>query len=108
MNKIALKLPGPGNDISPPPDLKKDFVDLASLLTPLLNIIFFLAVFVTFYFLVWAAFSYVIARGQKENLAKARARITWAIIGLMVVLLAFFIAKFVSEAFTPGTGGVPF
>lgn len=106
MNKLALQLPG-GNTISPPADLKKDFVDLASLLSPVLNIIFYIAVFLTFYYLVWGAIAYIMAQGNKENLAKARSRITWALIGLMVTLLAFFIAKFVSENFTP-KGGLPF
>lgn len=107
MNKLALQLPG-GNIVSPPPGLKGDFVDLASLLTPLLNIVFYIAVFLAFYYLVWGALSYIMAQGKKENLAKARARITWAIIGLMITLLAFSIAKYASEIFKPTTGGVPF
>lgn len=106
MNKLALQLPG-GNIVSPPPDLKKDFVDLASLLSPVLNIIFYIAVFLTFYYLVWGALSYIMAQGQKENLAKARSRITWALVGLMVTLLSYFIAKYAAEIFKP-TGGVPF
>ncbi len=103
---LALQLPG-GNTIDPPADLKK-FVDLGSLLTPLLNIIFYIAVFLAFYYLVWGAISYIMAQGKKENLAKARARITWAIIGLMITLLAFSIAKYASEVFKPTTGGLPF
>lgn len=106
MNKLALQLPG-GNIVSPPPDLKKDFVDLASLLSPVLNIIFYIAVFLTFYYLVWGALSYIMAQGQKENLAKARSRITWALVGLMVTLLSYFIAKYAAEIFKP-TGVVPF
>ncbi|OGE28322.1 hypothetical protein A2867_04910 [Candidatus Daviesbacteria bacterium RIFCSPHIGHO2_01_FULL_40_11] len=106
MEKLALQLPG-GNTIPPPTGLKPDFQDLASLITPLLNIIFYLALFLTFYYLIWGALSYIMAQGQKENLAKARARITWALIGLMVTLLAFFIAKFIGEVFTP-KGGLPF
>lgn len=106
MEKLALQLPG-GNIVSPPPDLKKDFVDLASLLSPVLNIIFYIAVFLTFYYLVWGALSYIMAQGQKENLSKARSRITWALVGLMVTLLSYFIAKYAAEIFKP-IGGVPF
>ncbi|OGE18678.1 hypothetical protein A3J19_02695 [Candidatus Daviesbacteria bacterium RIFCSPLOWO2_02_FULL_41_8] len=108
MTKIALKLPGPSNSIDSPQTIQGKFPDLGSLFSGILNIIFYLALFLAFYFLVWGAFSYVMARGQKEGLAKARARITWAIIGMIVTILAFFIAKFVSEAFPPGTGGLPF
>ena len=108
MNKLALTLPG-FSEISAPSGLKPEFVDLASLLSPLLNIVFYIAVFLAFYYLVWGALSYIMAQGKKEDLAKARARITWALIGLMIILLAFFIAKFTSEIFQPILkGGVPF
>lgn len=107
MKYLSLKLPG-GNEILQPKELTdKGFGDLASLLTPILNIAFYVAAFATFYFLVWGAFQYMLAQGKKEDLAKARGRITWAIIGLMVVFLSYFIAKFWAEIFTP-KGGVPF
>lgn len=107
MNKLALQLPGFSPLASPVPSLKPEFTDLASFLSPILNIVFFVAVFLAFFYLVWGAFSYILAQGQKENLAKARARLSWAIIGMIVVLLAFFIAKFVSEILKP-KGGLPF
>lgn len=81
---------------------------LGSLLTGLLNIAFFAAVFLAFLYMVWGAFAYIMAQGKKEDLAKARARLSWAIIGMVVVLLAYSITKFVSEMLTPGTGGLPF
>jgi len=72
-----------------------------------LNIALYIALFIAFYYLVWGAFQYIVASGKKEELAKARARITWALIGLIVVLLAFFIAKFAAEILQP-KGGLPF
>jgi len=83
------------------------FKTLGDLISVLLNIVFYAAGFLAFFYLVWGAFSYIMAQGKKEDLAKARARITWAIIGLIIVFLAFFIAQFVSEIFKP-KGGVPF
>ena len=103
--KIALTLPGTGNIIDSP--VKDKFPDLGSVLSGLLNIIFYVAVFLTFYYLVWGAAAYIMAQGKKEELAKARNRITWAIIGLIVVFLAYFIAKFAGESFAP-KGGLPF
>ena len=67
MNKLALQLPG-GNIVSPPPDLKKDFVDLASLLTPLLNIVIYIAVFLTYYYQVLGELTYIMAQGKKEKM----------------------------------------
>jgi len=81
---------------------------LGSLLSGIVNIIFYVAVFLAFFWLVWGAFAYIMASGKKEDLAKARARITWALIGLSIILLSFFIAKFASEIFRPNIGGLPF
>ncbi len=80
---------------------------LGDLLSVFINIAFFAAVFLSFTYLIWGAISYIMAQGKKEDLAKARARITWAILGLIIVLLAFFVAKFVAEVLQP-KGGVPF
>jgi len=102
--KIAITLPG-GNTIPAPSGLKPDFTDLASFISPLLNIAFFIAVFLAFYFLAWGAYAYIFASGEKENLAKARARIRWAIIGLMVVFVSYLIARYAFEIFRPKGGG---
>lgn len=110
IQQLAIKLPG-GNEVKGPSELTsspRSFTDLSSFISPLLNIIFFIAVFWAFYYLVWGAFQYIVAGGKKEELAKARSRITWALIGLIIIFLAFFVAKFVSEIFPPGKGGLPF
>ncbi len=109
--KLALTLPGtsiPGSNNIIDSPVKEKFTDLAGVLTGILNIVFYAAAFIAFFFLIWGALAYIMAQGQKENLAKARARITWAIIGLVVTILAFAVAKFASEIFKPTTGGLPF
>lgn len=103
---LALKLPG-NNTIDPPAGADK-YTNLAGFISPLLNIAFYVGMFLVFYFLVWGAFQYMMAGGNKEELAKARSRITWAIVGLMIILLAFSITKFAAEIFPPGIGGLPF
>ncbi|MBI2039676.1 hypothetical protein HYT18_01260 [Candidatus Microgenomates bacterium] len=82
--------------------------NLGAVLSGLLNITFFIAVFMTFYWLVWGSFQYILAQGEKEKLARARERIKWAIIGLLVVLMSYSFARFASEIFPPGKGGLPF
>lgn len=84
------------------------FKTLGDFLSGLLNIIFYIAIFLAFYFLVWGAFQYMMAQGKKEELGKARSRISWALVGLMVVFLAYLIAKFAFEIFPPTKGGSPF
>lgn len=84
------------------------FITLGDVLSDLINIAFYVAMLFAFTWLVWGAFDYIMAQGKKENLAKARAKITWAIIGLMVVFSAYFVAKFAGQIFPPTKGGLPF
>lgn len=105
MNKLSLTIPGFTSPILNP---APQFTDLASLLSPLLNVVFYVVTFVAFYYLMWGAFQYILAAGKKEELAKARQRINWALIGLIVVFAAYLIAKFASEIFPPSKGGLPF
>lgn len=107
MKELALKLPGFEN-IPQPDYVWTKFGNLGGVLSGLLEIAFYIAAFLAFYFLVWGAFQYILARGNKENLAKARSRITWALVGLLVVFLAYFIARFASEIFPPTQKGLPF
>lgn len=107
MNKLALTIPG-FSPIPTPAGLKSEFTNLASLVSPALNIVFYVAAFVAFYYLMWGAFQYILAAGKKEDLAKARTRISWALIGLIVTFAAFIIARFASEIFPPTKGGLPF
>lgn len=85
----------------------QNFTNLADFVSGMLNIVFYIATFLAFYFLVWGAFQYIMAQGKKEELAKARARISWALVGLIVVFLAYSIARFASEIFK-SKGGLPF
>jgi len=102
--KITLNLPGGQTIDNPSPNI----TDLGGFLSGLLNITFYIATFLAFYFLIWGAFQYILAGGKKEELAKARARISWALIGLIIVFAAYLIAKFASEIFPPSKGGLPF
>lgn len=97
---------GCSNPISRTPGAP-NLTNLADILSGLLNIAFYVAVFLTFFYLVWGAFQYLMAQGKKEELQKSTARITWALIGLVVVLMAYLVARFVGEIFTP-KGGLPF
>lgn len=113
--KLALTLPG-NYTIQPSTDLYSKFVNnapLASLISGILEIVLYLAVFLAFFWLCWGAFQYLISRGNKEEVAKARGRIIWALVGLVIILLAFTLTKYFGEIFpvnspSPAQGGLPF
>lgn len=91
------------------PNFSGPNANLGTLISGLLNIAFFLTTFMAFYWLVWGSFQYILASGNKESLAKARERIKWALIGLVVVFSAFLVAKFAGKVvLPPGNGGLPF
>lgn len=77
------------------------FTNLGGVVSGLLEITFMLAFFLAFFWLVWGAFQYIFSGGNKENLAKARGRITWAIVGLLLVSIAFLVAQFAVEILQP-------
>ncbi|MBU1000629.1 hypothetical protein KKE78_04520 [Patescibacteria group bacterium] len=111
MKLIAATIPGLQDIYSENTSRLPQFIKLNDVLSGLLNIVFYIAVFITFYFLVWGAFAYIIAQGKKEDLAKARERITWSLIGLIIILLSFAIIKFVAEILQTKInikGGLPF
>lgn len=107
MLNLFINIPGFPN-VAGPENLKPGFTDLASILSGLYQIAIYIAGFLAFYWLIWGAYQYIMARGNKEELAKARTRITWAIIGLLIVLLAYTLARFASEIFPPDRGEIPF
>ncbi|OGE37858.1 hypothetical protein A3B45_02745 [Candidatus Daviesbacteria bacterium RIFCSPLOWO2_01_FULL_39_12] len=107
MNNLFIQIPGFGN-IAGPTNLKPTFNNLASFLSALYQVAIFIAAFLAFYWLVWGTYQYIMARGNKEDLAKARSRIIWAIVGLLMVLLAYTLARFASEIFPPKAGFTPF
>src|SRR3989344_4269061 len=106
MMKLLVTIPGFGN-ISGPEGLKPSLGNLAGFLSALYQVAIFIAAFLAFYWLVWGAYQYIMASGNKEDLAKARSRIIWAIVGLLMVLLAYTLARFASEIFPPKAGFTP-
>lgn len=79
---------------------------LGDIISGFFQIAFFLAGFLAFFWFVWGAFQYIFAGGDKEKLGKARSRITWAIVGLIIVALAFTISQFAQQILKP-RGGTP-
>lgn len=102
MQKLALSLPQFGN-IANPPGLvfSGTRATLGNVLSGFFEIAFFIAAFLSFFWLVWGAFQYIYAGGNKENLAKARSRITWAIVGLLLVSAALLVAQFAQQILQP-------
>ncbi len=76
------------------------------------ELIFVMGIALAVIFILLSGIQWIISGGDKEKLSKARARLTYAIIGLVVILSAFFIVSVVisllggniSFFFTTSTG----
>ncbi|MFH1832784.1 MAG: hypothetical protein ABH816_01270 [Candidatus Levyibacteriota bacterium] len=64
-----------------------------------LNLLLILAVILSLFFMIWAGIQWTSSGGNKESLQKARQKLIYAIIGLVVVFLAFFIRNFIGKFF---------
>jgi hypothetical protein len=83
---------GAGNQVGINPGIRVN-----QLISNALTIIFILAALAVLFMLVLGAFSWITSGGDKDSVGKARSRIVNALIGLAVLALAYFIARFVGQ-----------
>ena len=73
--------------------------NIGTILTNAFEIVVFIAGALMFFWAVWGIFQYIFAGGEKEALGKARARITWAIVGFLMVIIAYAVSQFAETIF---------
>lgn len=71
--------------------------DFEFIFTRLVGIIIPLAGIVLFVMIVWGGFQYISSGGDPKKAAMAKATLTYAIIGLVLVALAYLIIFLISE-----------
>ena len=72
---------------------------LGEFISRLFVLILFLASALMFYWMVWGVFHYLFSGGDKENLGKARNRITWAIVGFVIIVISFAFSQYLQTIF---------
>ena|SRR3989344_4375950 len=78
---------------------------IGDLISSLLGVIFPIAGFVTVIIIIVSGIQFVTSSGNPEAAAAARGRLTFAIIGFVIIVLAFAILQIVDKIFL-GTSGV--
>lgn len=79
------------------------FTDLATIIEKVLNGVSIIAGLVVFIYLIMGGFEFLSSAGETEKVAKAQKKITFAIIGLIVILASYAIAKFILNVLGVGT-----
>ena len=75
------------------------FGNIASLLNLFIPILIIGAALLLLIMLLYGGFTWITAGGTPENLAKAQKIMTFAIIGLVIVILSFLFVKLISIIF---------
>lgn len=77
---------------------------IAQLVTTILPVILTIAGFVTVIVIIISGIQFVTSGGNPEAAAAARGRLTFAIIGFVIIILAFAILQIVDRLFLGGSG----
>ncbi len=76
--------------INPPPSLPKPGTE-STIINGALTIFITAGIVLTVIFFVWGGIMWITSGGDKQKIASARARLTWSIVGLAVILISYFI-----------------
>ena len=78
----------------------------SQLIIRVLNILLGVVGLVAVLFLVWGGFKYITSAGEEGAIEAAKGTIINALIGIVVVLLAFALVRIVANAVLAGSGGI--
>jgi hypothetical protein len=99
IRQLALTLPG-GQTINPPAGVPAGgLTTLNTALSGAITLFLVLSVILTLIFLILGGVQWISSGGDKAKIQSARGRITWAIIGLIVAMLSFFIVNLIGFFF---------
>lgn len=74
-------------------------LDAQSLVSTAVSFLLFFVAILTLFFLIWGGIDLILAQGEKQQVTNARQKLTFAVIGLVVVLASFLIVGTVGSIF---------
>ncbi|MGE5041627.1 MAG: hypothetical protein ACM3IJ_01855 [Candidatus Levyibacteriota bacterium] len=93
MKELALELPGYGG-ITPPPNIPSGN-DAPNVINAFINLFIVVGLVAAVIFVAYGGVLWVMSAGDKAKLDRARRTITFSIIGLVIMLLAFVIVQII-------------
>ncbi len=100
MGLLSIKLPG--GEINPPAGMNIPTggeAKLIDILKASINYLFIFAIIFALLILIYSGWLWMTSAGDKQKIASAKQRLTYALVGLIVVFLSFFIINFVTGFF---------
>jgi magnesium-transporting ATPase (P-type) len=99
MEYLALTLPG-GKTVQPPSQVPTGGLDtLSSGISVALTFMIIIAIILSLFYLVYGGVQWTASGGDKGKITSARAKITYALIGLIVAVTSFFLINFIGNFF---------
>lgn len=98
MKELALTLPG-GQTIQPHGLPSGGLPAVSKFVSGSITLFLLVGVVTSLFFLIWGGMQWTTSGGDKTKVAAARSRITFAIIGLLVMLLSFGLLGVISAVF---------
>ena len=80
-----------------PPKLTGDYITIGGVLDKIMNIIFPVAGLICVVFVIIGGYMYMTAAGDSSKTKQAQSTLTWAIIGLVFIVLAVAIIKVITN-----------
>lgn len=99
MKDLALTIPGPSGPLEVKSPGGIGSFSLDKLLSVGITALFTFAIVLTLFFLIYGGISYITSGGDKQKVANARQKLTYTVVGLIIVFLAFFIVNFIGSLF---------
>ena len=99
MTKLALTLPG-GYNITPPDGIPQGgTTQIQKIVTFGITFLFITATLLALFFLIYGGIKWITSGGDKAGVESARKIVTYAVIGLVVVLASYIVLSFVTGIF---------
>lgn len=75
-----------------------DFESIGDLISEFLPLVLTIAGALVLLYLLWGGLQYIFSQGDPKEVQKARSRMTYAIIGLVVLVVAFLVLQAVESS----------
>ncbi len=109
MTQLSFALPGSSAKIVAPSGIPEPLSREATaagsaIFATSTNLLFGLASFLALAFIIFSGIQWITSGGDYQKIAAAKSRLMYAIIGLVVVILAFFIISVILAVFGKSSG----
>lgn len=99
MKVLAQKLELPNGVIEGPSEISGRFKDLAAVINKLIPLLFVFAGLILFVMLIFGGFDLLTSGGDPKKAESAKGKITNAVIGFVIVFIAYWLTQILSLIF---------